>query len=73
MSNQIEHTFDNAFEVFKQHLLEHFGVVCSDESRVREIFMNEIVSLVERGLHEDAQSGCCLDEMYGDDILECVQ
>lgn len=64
---------NDAFMSFKRHLVNNFDVTVVDEERLFELFLNQLNTWVTVELENHAQSGCFLDEMYGDDILECVQ
>ena len=67
-----EEILNEAFEDFKKHLQGNFDAVVKDEAGLKEIFVGQVVSLINAALENDAESGCFLDEMYGDGILECL-
>lgn len=73
MTAALEKAFEGAFETFKQHLANRFDAEVTNEDMLREIFLGEIESLVDTALDGDADSGCCIDELYGDDIFACVK
>ena len=70
---EIDGVFESAFEAFKQHLVDTFGAQVTNETLLRDIFLGEIESLVRGALDADAESGCCVDELYGDTVLECIK
>ena len=64
---------ESAFESFKQHLEDAFNARITNEDQLRGIFLGEIGSLISVALDGDAESGSCVDELYGDDILGCIE
>lgn len=62
-----------AFETFKSHLENNFDARITNEDGLRRIFLVELDGLIGAALENDAESGCCLDEMYGDDIFSCIK
>lgn len=64
---------ESAFESFKQHLINNFDARVTDEAGLRQIFLGELNGLVAASLERDFASGCCLDEMYDDDIFSCIE
>lgn len=70
---EIDGAVEAAFETFKQHLMDTFGARITNEVRLRDVFLGELESLVRGALDADAESGCCVDELYGDVIFECIE
>jgi hypothetical protein len=64
---------ESAFESFKAHLENNFDARITDEAGLRRIFLGELDGLVSAALENDIESGCCLDEMYGDGIFSCIE
>lgn len=65
---------DRAFEVFKEKLKEHFDAVkITDEVKLRELFEEQLDSMVDAVMQSDAEGGSLVDELYGDGIFNCVE
>jgi hypothetical protein len=62
-----------AFESFKSHLEDNFEAQVTNESRLLSLFPNQLQVIVETGLDENASGGNFIDELYGDDVMDCVR
>lgn len=73
MAKRFSKELEGAFESFKQHLEDTFNARITNEDHLRGIFLGEVNSLIRAALEGDAESGCCVDELYGDKILTCIE
>lgn len=71
--DRLQEVFEASFKTFKAHLTRTFNVEITDEEGLKAIFLDQIDSLIEAALDGDRESGCLLDEMYGEDIFNCVR
>ena len=68
----VNEVFEAMFQSFKESLANDWKVTFSDDDKLRKVFLAGLPNAVDATLEGDAQSGNGLEDVWGEEILECI-
>lgn len=71
--SEAESVIDCLFSIFVDHIEKISGGEIVDMGLLKSLFINELPNIVISHLDENVNSHLMIDELYGDEILECIE
>lgn len=68
----LEIAFERALGRFKEHVEHDFKCTVTDYDALRLVVINNLSDIVELATNVNTESGWSLDELYGDDMVNCI-
>lgn len=69
---ELDRYLNKAISLFEENLHSTFDATVKDEDKFRKFFLSSLSTFLESANDLDEESGCCIDEVYGEAAFECL-
>ena len=71
--NDVDSVMDILYSTFADHIEKMSGGEVVDHESLKKLFLFELPNMIINYLDENVGSGMGIDELYGDDVFECIE